>query len=432
VKGLMNAGDHDVIDDETRERFEQTIAARLQGNAVILSPSVDDPWAMIDVARDAGSGLRDEDDTHYRQLLTYHISITAHGCDQVSQPGNYTCHLHSEPWVDFDGYQSGHNKLQEDQMIYWAVRRAYEMPLYYYGLTPSKPSVNVEPLYEMPLEWFPPNSDLDDLEYRCRQIGWYTYLSGGAGHTYGVRGIWDFGRWQEPHCAPPTVDWQDALDNDYSEQAELTARFLQTLQWWRLEPRHDLIEDQVSDPKKRKVLALADDRSILVAYVPRTNSRILVDLREMEDNGVSLWYDPRTGQYWNGPAWSAGNPSASLTTPNAAEDWVLLLVSDGTVSIARDSGAPRSSPILLGAAPNPFRGSTTVALNLTAPARVRLAIYDMSGRLVRVLLNGEAAGTRSLAWDGTASDGRKTTPGVYVIRLETKGQVFAKKVVQLP
>jgi hypothetical protein len=56
----------------------------------------------------------------------------------------------------------------------------------------------------------------------------------------------------------------------------------------------------------------------------------------------------------------------------------------------------------------------------------------MSGRLVRVLLDGEAAGRRSVVWDGIASDGRRTMPGVYVIRLETKGQVFAKKMVQLP
>ena len=439
VKGLMNAGDHDVIDEETRKRFEQTIAARLQGNAVIFSPSVDDPWAMIDVVRNAGSGLRAEDDTHYRQLLTYHIGTSAHGCDQVDQPGNYSCHLHGESWVDFDGYQSGHNRPQEDQMISWSVRRAYEMPLYFYGLTPLKPAVNLEALYEMPLEWFPPNHDLDDLEYRCRQIGWYTYLSGGAGHTYGVRGIWDFGRFNEPHCGPPAVDWQDALDNDYSEQAEHTGRFLQALQWWRLEPRHDLIEDQVSDPTKRKVLALADDGSILAAYVPRTNARIVVDLREMEDDGVALWYDPRTGNYSSGSSWSAGDPDAAFSTPNSAEDWVLLLVSSGTISVEREDpaaddgvGAPRSSPILLGAAPNPFRSSTTVALNLTAPGKVRLAIYDMSGRLVRVLLNEETAGRRSVAWDGIAVDGRKTTPGVYVIRLETQGRVFAKKMVQLP
>jgi hypothetical protein len=124
---------------------------------------------------------------------------------------------------------------------------------------------------------------------------------------------------------------------------------------------------------------------------------------------------------------------------------VLLLVSAGTISIEGDDpksddlagaddvgGAPRSSPILLGAAPNPFRSSTTVALNLTAPGRVRLSIYDMPGRLVRVLLDEEAVGGRSVAWDGTTSDGRKTTPGVYVIRLEAKGQVFAKKMVQLP
>ena len=97
-----------------------------------------------------------------------------------------------------------------------------------------------------------------------------------------------------------------------------------------------------------------------------------------------------------------------------------------------DGGAPRPAQDLLRAAPNPFRGSTTVGLNLTAPGRARLAIYDLTGRLVRVLLDQEATGVRSVVWDGTTADGSKAHPGVYVIRLEAHGQVFAHKMVKLP
>jgi hypothetical protein len=432
LMGIMNAGDHDLIDEETRRRFEQTLAARFQGNAVILSPSVDDPWAWINITRDAGSELRERDDSHYRQMLTYHIGTYAHGCDEPYEPGNYSCHLHADTWVDLNGYQSGHNKSQVDRMIYWAVRRAYEMPLYFYGLNPPKPAVNLEPLYETPIDWFPPGNDLDDLEYRCRQIGWYTYLSGGAGHTYGVHGIWDFGRFNEPQCGPPAANWQVAIDNSFSRQAEYTGRFFRELKWWRLEPRHDLIEDQVSDPKKRKVLTLADDNSFLVAYVPRTHDDIVIDLREMADNGISLWYDPRSAVYSHGPPWSAGDPDASFPTPDADEDWVLLLMAVGDIAVDEEHGKLPRARTVLQASPNPFRGSTSISFALPTPGTVRLSVYDTSGRLVKVLLDREVEGGQWKGeWNG-AGIRKETRAGVYVMRLEAAGHVHSTKVVQLP
>ena len=44
------------------------------------------------------------------------------------------------------------------------------------------------------------------------------------------------------------------------------------------------------------------------------------------------------------------------------------------------------------AAPNPFNPSTTFRYSLLESARVRLAIYDVQGRLVRVLVDGWQAG----------------------------------------
>jgi hypothetical protein len=176
VFGLMNAGDRDLIDDVKRRRFARTIAARLQGNAVILSPPVDDLWSTATSMRATGDELADSDDDHYPHLFTGHLASYAHGCDS-SDPGRYDCHLHAEPWLDFSGYQSGHMKPLLNQQIRWAVRRAYEMPLYFLALAPAKPVVNLEPLYEMPAAWFPPESDLDDNRYRSRQIGFINYKS---------------------------------------------------------------------------------------------------------------------------------------------------------------------------------------------------------------------------------------------------------------
>jgi hypothetical protein len=81
------------------------------------------------------------------------------------------------------------------------------------------------------------------------------------------------------------------------------------------------------------------------------------------------------------------------------------------------------------AAPNPFAGSTTVSLSLARSGKVTLAAYDLTGRRVRVLVEGEmGAGTRTITWDGRTDGGAKVAPGSYVLRLEAGEIVQAKQV----
>ncbi len=70
--------------------------------------------------------------------------------------------------------------------------------------------------------------------------------------------------------------------------------------------------------------------------------------------------------------------------------------------------------------PNPFNPSTTICFDLPDPARVDLRVYDVSGRLVRVLLAGEAlpAGRHETMWNGRDGAGLAVGAGVYFYRLE--------------
>lgn len=64
--------------------------------------------------------------------------------------------------------------------------------------------------------------------------------------------------------------------------------------------------------------------------------------------------------------------------------------------------------------PNPFNPRTTIAFSLPQAQFVKLAVYDLTGRLVKTLVNGyTAAGTHHATFD--ASD---LASGVYVYRLE--------------
>ena len=68
--------------------------------------------------------------------------------------------------------------------------------------------------------------------------------------------------------------------------------------------------------------------------------------------------------------------------------------------------------------PTPFRDSTTLTFRIAHPGNISIAIFDVSGGLVRQLLANEAtgAGRQSLVWDGKDDSGRSVPSGAYYAR----------------
>jgi len=82
--------------------------------------------------------------------------------------------------------------------------------------------------------------------------------------------------------------------------------------------------------------------------------------------------------------------------------------------------------------PNPFNPTTTIAFGLKAPSHVSLRIYDVSGRLVRVLVEkGYTEGHYREQWDGRDRNGLPVASGVYFYRLTTGAFAQTRKMVLL-
>jgi flagellar hook assembly protein FlgD len=61
---------------------------------------------------------------------------------------------------------------------------------------------------------------------------------------------------------------------------------------------------------------------------------------------------------------------------------------------------------------------------------VKLAIYDVLGREIRVLQGGvQAAGTYSLIWDSRDSRGERVSSGVYYYRLIANYLELTRKMI---
>jgi hypothetical protein len=70
-------------------------------------------------------------------------------------------------------------------------------------------------------------------------------------------------------------------------------------------------------------------------------------------------------------------------------------------------------------APNPTRGTVSLRYTLPEPADVRFCIYDVGGRLVRMLVDERlGAGRHVITWSGTDAAGRRVPPGVFFGKIE--------------
>jgi spore coat protein A len=84
------------------------------------------------------------------------------------------------------------------------------------------------------------------------------------------------------------------------------------------------------------------------------------------------------------------------------------------------------------AAPNPFNPMTKISFNLPDAAHVHLLVFDIRGRLVRVLAEGnKEAGAYTLEWNGRNQSGSQVSSGTYFARLETSLGTEVQKLVML-
>jgi hypothetical protein len=116
-------------------------------------------------------------------------------------------------------------------------------------------------------------------------------------------------------------------------------------------------------------------------------------------------------------------PSGCVTdTVLVAVDQVITIPESSTTGIG-DGPLPGAVPTVFrlhASIPNPFNPSTEIRYDLPRRATVRLRVYDVSGRLVRALVEAttQESGRYVQRWDGRDGAGRAAPSGVYLCRLD--------------
>ncbi len=87
---------------------------------------------------------------------------------------------------------------------------------------------------------------------------------------------------------------------------------------------------------------------------------------------------------------------------------------------------------LVGNAPNPFNPKTSVRFDVPREAHVSICVYDVTGRLVRVLEDGSLdAGRHETTWDGRDATGAEVGSGVYFCVMQAEEYRGSQKMLLL-
>ena len=106
------------------------------------------------------------------------------------------------------------------------------------------------------------------------------------------------------------------------------------------------------------------------------------------------------------------NPSLGITV-----DYLPLQPREAWAGVGEDTMP--SKPVSLEVFPNPFNPSTTIRFNLSEPQQAKVAVYDVSGHLIKTLLDEFThSGEQTIEWNGRDGSGRAVSSGSYFVRLQ--------------
>ena len=177
--------------------------------------------------------------------------------------------------------------------------------------------------------------------------------------------------------------------------------------------------------------AEGNGRPFLYMLDPQTSRVEIFDLSTFTSAG-SYAVDVAPGGLALGDLDRDGLPDVVTVNSLNSNISVLLHGPNTVTGVAAIPGAPRPARLDQNY-PNPFNPSTTVRYATHETGTVRLAVYDVQGRLVATLVDGRVpAGEHTIRWDGRTDHGTRAATGVYYYRLSTSsGDQVSRRMVML-
>jgi hypothetical protein len=292
-----------VFDAKSAHGFGQFLGRRYKNNAVLWYVGGDSaPGGDREVWVSMARGLKDGSGGSH--LVSYH------GSGGTSS----STWFHKDDWLDFNSIQSGHG---------WGAK-TYRFIAHDYGLSPPKPTVDMEPPYENhPTGARAPRID----SHQVRQGAYWAMLAGAAGHGYGALDLFHlYKEDQRPFPRDGFQPWRKALAYEGSRQVGFLRRLFELRPWHKLVPNRSVVASGQGEGEDHVQAARAEDGSFAIAYLPR-GKPVTVALDRIAGKSVQAhWYDPRKGTWARvGEYPNSGGRKFEAPSSGEKDDWALVL-----------------------------------------------------------------------------------------------------------
>ena len=142
-----------------------------------------------------------------------------------------------------------------------------------------------------------------------------------------------------------------------------------------------------------------------------------IEIEPESEDTTWVWFEPgRAGEY---------EAVLRIESDDPDEDTLEIPIFGVSLGIADDRTTLPAEFAIVGVHPNPFNSRTTISYKLPAASHVSLALFDLSGRRVRTLIESDLRP----GFHNAALSADNLTSGVYVVRLEAAGGVLSEKVI---
>jgi hypothetical protein len=271
----------------------------------------------LEVWEAIGKTLKKYDPAH---LVTYHPR------------GRYSSSdwFHSESWLDFNMFQSGHRTYEQDTSRNEKNHFGEDNWKYVnidYKLKPVKPTIDGEPSYENI-----PHGLHDSLQPRwkaadLRRYAYWSVFAGGAGFTYGENAVMQFNtKGDNGANYGVSKNWKEAVHSPGAEQMHnLNKLMLSRSSYFDRVPAQEIITDNTKD--KYDYILATKGKKFAMAYT-YTGINFKVDMSKLgfKTSRIS-WYDPSKGE---ATSVEAGDDQGVREfdppgEPGNGHDWVLII-----------------------------------------------------------------------------------------------------------
>lgn len=130
-------------------------------------------------------------------------------------------------------------------------------------------------------------------------------------------------------------------------------------------------------------------------------------------NGPDLW------QAYLPTVWDPDAQTITAIGVTVFQEWAIALTV-GASAVSTES--TQLLPVEFGLRqnyPNPFSSSTKISYKISEPGVVRITVFDLVGRAVKVLVEEEqTAGVHHVDWDGENENGIPVASGTFIVRLD--------------